>query len=389
MNQKLWLRTGFVALLATAATGAAIVACDGDDTATPIPPVATDSGVGGDSSMMMTSDAGDGATASVVPKVILVHGANEIGAVRLCIATAPNGTPKVPDNLLAFSPLPFDTATSRLPVGFGAVLPLSALNVSKFNLVPVVIKATSLDRIGAGGRAKSCGQVLAGEDAGGLKENDDYYILPEIQKTDFQEQNTYAAVVVGCPLGIEGPAAAKCGTGYVPGAHNLRLQTYKLDRSSGGAGNVVQVVHGALPIDGLAGPVQPFIATQGADGGVENPIFPLGDAGVTSQAQAASKSAAPTPGAKTAAPLDYAKGLVGVRIIANGGVVAQSIAAAQVISGGLPLTPKPTFYAAGRGFTFIAVGDPTEQQPTDGGFNPLAPHFLVFDNDPVVPALPQ
>jgi hypothetical protein len=363
------------------------VACDGDDavTGTPVTPP-KDSGPGNDSSMMMGTDAGDAATMSVVPKVILVHGANEAGPVRLCIANSPTATPRVPEDLLpGFSPLPFDKPGANLPPGFGAVLPLSALNVAKLNLVPIVIKAPALIAAGADARMKPCSAVLAPADAGGLIKDVDYFILPEVKQTDFAERNTYAAVVVGCPPGITDPAAvAKCGMGYVAGqaTHNFRLQTYKLDRTSGGAGNLVQFVHGALAVDAVAGPVAPFIGTNGGDAGTTAKLS-LG-ASTTSQAQAVTKSA--TTAVTTPAPIDFAKGVVGVTIMASMNDLVQGVGVAQTISNGN--VTDPTFFKAGRGYTFIAVGDATDMTPPGPtGFK--GAHFLVFDNDPVVPALPQ
>lgn len=392
MNQKTWLRVGFLALLAT--TGV-FVACDGDDDANNNSSSGGTTSSGGTSSSGGSSSGGtvdsgvDAAPKPILPKVALIHGANNAGPVRLCLATKGDATPTIPTDVLAISPLPFTTATSALPPGFGTVLPIESLDFSKLNLIPIVFKASALAAVGATGRNKTCGQVLsAAADAGGLVRDVDYWVLPEVKKERFAQNNSYVSVVVGCPAGITGAEAAKCGPGYTGAVHNLHLQVYQLDRSSGGAGNVVQFVHGAPAVDPIVGPVRPFIGTLGADGGLATQEFPLGDAGVTFAATESSTTAAPTPGAKTTAPLSFTSGVVGVAHAT--GALTAPMALTQILSNGG--TPDPTFFKAGRGYTFIAVGDPTAPATTtgaDGGptFNPLTAHFLVFDNDPVVPAL--
>jgi hypothetical protein len=377
MTNKTWLRTSFALLLAGASAAGAIVACDGDDdvvqnnvkdasplqdgnTPDAITPPPVDSG----------ADAGPPR-----PKVILVHAANKAGPVRLCLARSTSRTPVIPDDVLGLAPLPYKAETPALPPGFGSVLPIKDLDVPNLNLVPILFSPASLARVGATGQNKLCDEIMrAAVDGGGatpLIENTDYFVLPPVPKDTFKSGNTYVAIATGCPAGIAEAERLNCGPDYGDGTkHNLKLVGYQLDKSSGGAGNLVQFIHGASALQG-AGPVVPFINPTGADGGA---IALSDDAGVTFAGSLGK-----------AVPIAFTGGIVGVRVVASGGIVPSSVAAAQVLGNGG--TPNPAFYAAGRGFTFIAVGDLTQSQPTDGGFNPLAPHFLAFDNDPIVPPL--
>jgi hypothetical protein len=390
MNKTTLLRTGFAALLASATAGGLIVGCDGDDSGVK-PVVKPDSGpiVVPDSGPIVVPDSGP---MEVIPKVILVHGANEAGAVRLCLATSPTGEPDVNSDALSIPPLPSTTPASRIPPGFGSVLPITSLPVQKLALKVIVFSADSLLRVQAGGTAKTCPVIMSSlatlkDDAGvGLTENKDYFILPTVPKGTFGAGNTYAAIVEGCPPGVE--AAAKCGPGYDITKSNLRLVTYKLDTTTkGGAGNVVQFIHGAQAADPatMALGVKPFVNVTGADGGA---IYLSGaDAGGVTFASTSNPATVviPTPGFKTDAPLSIATSQFGVTVAANGANIAGPIAVWHTIGAGG--VTDPAFFKPGRGYTFIAVGDPQIQQPDGGPFDSKGIHFLAYDNDPVVPSL--
>jgi hypothetical protein len=401
MNKMTWLRSGFAVTLAGAGISAIVVACSSDDEPAVKPPVATVDAAVAETSVPDSgplADTGVDAGPSK-PKIILIHGANEAGNVRLCLATsATNTEPNLATETLGIAPLPFRGAP-YLPPGFGSVLPIKDLDVPNVALTPIVFTAAALERIGATGDKKDCKEILGAlasdaglsDDAGvAVTKGVDYFVLPTVAKGTFEYDNTYVALVTGCAANTVAPLNPKCGPGY-NGTANFKLVGYKLDKSSGGAGNVVQFVHGAQDVDGVlsgggSSPnVRPFLNVTGGDAGADK-LYLTGDAGATFANSL--QMALPAPGIKTAGVIPIGTGIFGVT--AAIGDIPQSVISAQALANGG--TPDPTFFKAGRGYTFIALGDPTQPKTVplpDGGatFNGKTVHFLVFDNDPVVPSL--
>ncbi len=408
MQKKNWLRYGFAAVLAGSTATSFLVACSGDDD---VKPVITTPDTGTTADTGTNQDGGGGGDAApdagpALPKLILVHAANEAGPVRLCLArseTNANPDPKT-DTLPVVPPLPYKNATGlgsdtnvvAIPPGIGSVLPLATLDITTINIKAVVIKPGALIRVGAGGNAKTCSELMAAAVyAGGandptkLNENTDFFVLPTIPKGTFKANETYVGLVTGCPagLGLDTLGIAKCGPGYSDTTSNLRVLGYKLDKSTpGGAGNVVQFIHGSSHVDAFLptgnNSVKPFITLSpdaGADGGDRQ--F-LDNTGVTFATTSATSTVVPNPGAKTTAAISFATSQFGVTTA--GPTIAGGVSTWQTL-GGAGVT-DPTFFKAGRGYTFIAVGDPQGNvDPATGDFRGI--HFLAFDNDPVVPKL--
>ena len=408
MQKKNWLRYGFAAVLAGSTATSFLVACSGDDDVKPVinnP----DTGTTPDTGTLPDSGGGGDADAAgpVLPKLILVHAANEAGPVRLCLArseTNANPDPKT-DTLPVVPPLPYKNATGlgsetnivAIPPGIGSVLPLATLDITTINIKAIVIKPGALIRVGAAGNAKTCSELMAAAAYGpgavgtatALAENTDFFVLPTIPKGTFKTGETYVGLVTGCPagLGLDTLGIAKCGPGYSDTTSNLRVLGYKLDKTTqGGAGNVVQFIHGSSHVDAVLpsgnNSVKPFITLSpdaGADGGDRQ--F-LDNTGVTFATTSATSTVVPTPGAKTTGAIAFTSSQFGVTTagptIAGGVATWQTLGAAGVTDA--------TFYKPGRGYTFIAVGDPQGVvDPATGDFRGV--HFLAFDNDPVVPKL--
>ncbi len=404
MRRKSWVRAWVTGVLLGGAFAASNAACGTDevniaapdaaaatDGALPTPMVDGGTGVAADADAAAVVDAGP-----PVPKLILVHAANEAGPVRLCLARHPtNGTPDPRTDTLPLAPLPYKNekglGSAANPValapGLGAVLPLESLDTTRIHLRPVAVKASSLQRVGASGNAKSCSELLAaaayGPGAVGsatqLAEGADFSILPSIPALTFHSGRSYVALLTGCPagLGLDTNQTAKCGPRYTEAAGNLRMVVFELDDASGGAGNVVQFVFGSSHV--LPWVVKSFITVTpdaGADGG--DRLFL--DNGTTFAIPDVVGLAVPSPGAKLTAPISFASSVFGVQTAL--GEITGPVSRWQTF--GAQGVVDPSFFKPGRGYTFVLVGDPTVTlNPGAGDFR--GAHVLAFDNDPEVP----
>ncbi len=407
MRKASWVRASVVVMLLGGAFASSTTACGTDEVAiAPLDAGRPDDGAIPtpvvDGGKIETSDADAAAVVDAgppVPKLVFVHAANEAGPVRLCLARhATNGTPDPrTDTLPVVPPLPYKNDKGlggpANPVAFapglGAVLPLDSLDTTRIHLRPVVVKASSLLRVGAGGNAKSCSELLSaaayGPGAVGsttkLAEGADFTVLPTIPALTLRTGRTYVALLTGCPggLGLDTNQTAKCGPGYTDGGGNLRMVVYELDDAPGGAGNVVQFVYGSSHV--IPRVVKPFITVSpdaGADGG--DRLFLSG--GATFMANDTVGPAVPSPGAKVTTPISFATSEFGVQTAL--GEIAGPVSRWQAF--GAQGTADPTFFKAGRGYTFVLVGDPKATlDPAAGDFRGV--HLLAFDNDPPVPKI--
>jgi hypothetical protein len=411
MQKKNWLRYGFLAVVTAAATSGALIACDGDDTATPAP--TTDSGTTTDSSTLPDTgprpDGGSDAAPVNNPKLIFVHGANQAGPVRLCLVSSPtNANPNPATDAFPTAPLPYRNSAGAIPgpdagaadlafipPGVGSVLPARTVAFQDINFRAVAILPSALLRIGVPGNQKDCnspeilGGAVYGADASSsdpkkLVENVDFFVLNTVPKGTMKVNKTYVAFATGCPASLA--ADPKCSN-----AGPLRVVLKELDATvPAGTQNTMQFVHASSHVDLVtsAMPVKPFVDFDGADAG-DGGVTLIDNTGI-SYAQSAPvanppTTALPTPAFKLPSAITAAAS-VGVEL-PGGARLPQSIAQAAGLSGVAP-ADIPTFFKAGRGYTFIAVGDPAV--PANDP-NPLvrlqSAHFLVFDNDPVVPPL--
>ena len=191
---------------------------------------------------------------------------------------------------------------------------------------------------------------------GPLEENVDYWVLPKWPVGTIRDGRFYAIVFSGCAGDSTLPAAA-CGgdPGGAPGRGTLRADLGELDRTAparfqGG----LQFVHGSPALAGAAIEARPALIA---------PATPLSAASV------------PWPPAAKATPFVKVAGVNGasqftVNAVGNGGAPVAPQAFADIG------TASAVTFQGGRGYAFVATGDPAAPFPGPGGL--AAPDYRAL-----------
>ncbi|MDB4995804.1 MAG: hypothetical protein JWM74_3236 [Myxococcaceae bacterium] len=390
----------------------------GDDDATPV--TATDSGPGADQ-VSPPTDSGGGTdtgtkTDSGPPdagpphaKIILVHAAPGLPALRVCfklgkLADGSDGViapvAALPDQAKPGQPFP-----GVFP-GTGGAFP-DLLDLSVYALTPIVINAAkiSTDVRTDGGTQRSCQDILA-PDAGvvGTADAVQFATLPV---GTFTPNTTLLLALTGCAAGEAGgttpfpyTAQQKCGAAYTAANSNFAIQKFTLDKTPAGAtqlgGQFINLSQG------IENEAAPFAGACGLNTGcTANGVYP-----VIVKNDPAGDAAAAVATPLTAAPVKFplmapatAKGVTGVlpatasfaiagstTALGSDGGVGPSVGGAsfpivQTFTTG-SATPAD-YFKDGRNYTFVLLGDPTAGPAS--ATNGYGVHFLGFDNDPVLP----
>jgi hypothetical protein len=391
-----------VGLLAALGTTALAVGCSGDDVA-PKPVVVPDSGTtdANVNDAPAPLDSGkDAGPKPVLAKIQIVHAAPVAGAVRICFATAPGA--KVPSLLTDVAGLPpLPAAATGLPPGAGGSLPSTGTDLSNVTMTPVLFKVSALVREKTAQRPApkpefSCPELLNpaipdAATAGSFVKDVDYFVLPNIAPGTFAYKSSVLVVAAGCPAGVAGSAlpaelggaATNCGSDYDPTKSNLRAITMQLDNTPAAAGKIkAQFLHASAAADVVvaavippAGPektIRPFLVTGAAP---KNYLAPAGLSFVPN-------SAAPTAAVEVS--FDPATTKIGIEksAVEYTPLTLAITSAERAATGAI----TPGYFAATKGYTFVAVGDP---RVTFDPANPLVTglatiHYLAMPNDPTI-----
>ncbi len=379
----------------SAAAGAALLSCDGDDTPPATFPDASADVVASD----VTTDApdvdgGSDADAGARAKVILVHASPDVPAVRVCFAigTKNDGSDAV---LAPFPPLP-DKAVGAQPYpgvfpGTGGTLPDLGQDLSGKVVVPYAVLASkvSTDVATDGGIAPvACDSLIAGD--GGLTPGVDYIPLPPIPAGTLKPDTTLLLAATGCfPTAVDSKAsAALCGADYDTQKGNVAIKGFVLDRAVADAQKTgTQAAHLSSQVQGLLQGGNATGITVGvivADAGGYQPVTSNADPVAYGQIKPAPASALSLP------PASSAELSLGV-LDPDGGpalsVVDVPFASIYTATTG-QTQGADQYFVAGANFTFVILGDPTQPFVTDAGVNGYGLHVLAFPNNPPVAKYP-
>jgi hypothetical protein len=391
MRNKRWLRYGLASLtLVAGGLGALLVACGDDDNVTPGPK--QDSGLPDDTGTSADAPT-EAATQDAGPpkaKLQLVNAATSLGptasgALRVCYALGPAEDQLQIVQILP--PLP-DRAAPGAPfagvfIGTGGNVEGTGADLSGLVLQPYIMNAEKLKERGiekpASGPGPSCGDLFTKDAGGTMTEGVDYWKLAPIAKGTFLNDKSYILVLTGCAADATVSPATKCGPGFTaggPGVGNLKVTVYEVDRGTTIPADKVgaQFIHASAPGDavitqGTAIGFQPGFMKDPSDAGSASPVA------TSAVALGAKTELTEVANVKFDAPSDY--------FSAN----------PAALLGPLPLTtiqlltyggnvPEGGDYRNGAAFTFIAVGDPTEDADAGGKFNTKKFHYIALPNNP-------
>jgi hypothetical protein len=406
MHKRALIRLSLGALIIGAGGSACFMVGCGDDTVDTTP---TDSGLseaapgdgGGGTDTGPKPDSGPPDAGPAHAKIILVHAAPGLAALRVCfklgkLADGSDGT------IAPVHALP-DTAQPGQPYpgvypGTGGPFP-DLLDLSVYALTPIVINAEKI-KTDIGATQRSCQDILAGD--GGLATGD-AVTFPTLPVGTFAPNTTMLLALTGCATGELGGATPfpytaqqKCGAAYTAANSNFAIQKFTLDKTAAGAAQLGgQFINLSQGIESEA---LPFATACGANTDcTKNGVVPMVVKNDPTDA------AAPVPVPLTAAPVKFplmapatAKGVDGV-VAAN---ASFAIAGEQTAGdGGAPVVGAASFpivqtfttgaatpadyFKNGRNYTFVLLGDPTAGPAS--ATNGYGVHFLGFDNDPVLP----
>ncbi|CAN5687963.1 hypothetical protein BH11MYX4_BH11MYX4_10610 [soil metagenome] len=416
-------------IVAGTALGATVVACGDDDSGSgsssgTVPEASTTDSPAGDSSL---PDAADAAKPNFA-KLTFINATTDLGdgkapaesatslngrgdtAIRICFK---QGTTAQNLGVAPYPPLP-DKPKGTQPVagvlpGTGGTFPSFGLDLEGRIIVPIVMNVKTLVakqvvNPGNGQPGTTCDELVGdtADAAAGLVENQDYWVLPQIDAGTFKKEKSYVLALTGCRGDSVLNPGKECGPGFTAGGGaglgNLKVQIFETNTTPVSATQLgVQVFHLSAQADALFGAASgnPFPITPGF---VTNP-----DGGVGFRAA-------------SAAPLELNKltpvmGVTGVKdsdlfvlnktspsldpIAASKSLVPFPLPFIQALSG-LGLPTAPTVYKDGANYVFVAIGDPTQPTfsatngtgPGDGGdgtvFNTRSVHYLAFPTDPVI-----
>lgn len=399
MRNVSWLRYTMAVLLAAAASASALVACS-DDPAPAKPTTdsgTADTGTADTGTTDAQADAKDAARPEYA-KLIIVNAAHSFGpkgdvapgvnAIRICFARGK--TDKLDDGFAPYSPLPVpkDTKIVGIPNGTGGSFPDFGVDLEPLFVQPYLMNAASLAKKGIlGGDGSDCPGLLSAANPKGLKENEDYWKLPTIAGGTFKQKKTFVLALTGCTGDVEkkdpDTFRSKCGDGMpaeqAAGPGNLKITVQELDRDTTVAADSIgaQVFHASTAWPVTAGKrltVAPALVTPGTPEKVD-PITPSGS---------------PVELLKGTNALVQVKGPLPPSISVNpenkdgdGKIVSLPLALVQGLSG------QKDPYALGKGYVFVAVGDPeVKLMPDPSKPTELQPHGFHFLGFPVNPTLP-
>ena len=403
-------------IVAGTALGATIVACGDDDSGSGsssglVPEASTTDSPVGDSS---TGDAADAAPKPNFAKLTFVNATTDMGtgtyinvrgdsAIRICFK---QGTTAQNLGVAPYPPLP-DKPKGTQPVagvlpGTGGTFPSFGLDLEGRIIVPIVMNVKTLQakgfvNPGNGQPGTTCDELVGdtADAAAGLVENQDYWILPQIDAGTFKKEKSYVLALTGCTGDTVFPNNPKCGPdqplGGAPGVGNLKVTIFETNTTPVSTTELGAQVFYTSPQTNafFAGGTIPF-----TPGFVTNP-----DGGVGFRAAA--------PAAITLGQLSAVKGVANVKDSdlfvlnqttpgnADASLAPYPLPLIQALSG-LGAPTAPTVYTAGKNFVFFVVGDPTEPVfshtdgtgPGDGGdgtvFNTKVLHYIAFPTDPVI-----
>jgi hypothetical protein len=414
MQKRALIRVSLGTLIIGAAGSACFVAGCGDDDDLPV--TAADSGLT-DQAVVPPTDTGVSDTNVPKPdtgvdagppraKVILVHATPGFGALRVCfkIGKAADGSDGVispttaqPDVIRGAQPYP-----GVFP-GTGGPFPDTGLDLAPFALTPIVIRAEkiSTEVKTDGGTQKSCQDLLGASST--LVANTDYVQFPTFPVGTFVPGATLLLALTGCQAGDTG-GAAKCGAGYTTANSNFTIQKFLLDRAPVPATKLgAQFINLTPAVEGQGATA--FAVPCGLDTNCTgNGVYPVlvkpdpADAAAPPTVKSITTSPVKFPELKpaTAAQLDNIVAATDRFGFAGANTAVGGDGGRGTIIGQAPLTLVQTatvgsatqtdYFRNGQAYTFVMIGAPSDgAQPTDGGFNGYAIHFLGFNNDPVLP----
>jgi hypothetical protein len=390
MQKNHLIGLSLVGLFSAIGTTALVVGCSDPVKVTP-PVVTPDSGP---DEIPDTSVKPDTGPKPVLAKIQVVHAAPVAGAVRICFATVAGiGDPNLTTDVGGLPPLPNTPNGEKpagLPPGAGGPLPSTGTDLSGVTMKPVLFSVASLVIANGAQRPKpqpefSCPELLnpaLPTAAKGLIKDKDYFVLPNLPPGTFANGKTIVVVAAGCPAGIVGDAVANCGEDYDVGKSNLRAITLQLDNTPAAAGKIkAQFLHASAGADpfvnkasaGATKAVKPWLKT-----GAEKTFF--GSPGTLTFKD--NSIAATTPAIEVA--VDQAATTVGIDVGAMeyaAGTLPISLVAAITVGG----APPAGYFAPTKGYTFIAVGDPTKKLLEDRSNVLEVLHYLALPNDPIIP----
>ncbi len=416
-------------IVAGTALGATIVACGDEDSGSSsssgnVPEASTTDSPSGDSAadaadaaklplakltfVNAVTDLGDG----VVPASSSKTSLNDRGdtAIRICFK---QGTTKENLAVAGFPPLPdkpkgAQTVAGVLP-GTGGTFPSFGTDLEGRIVQPIVMNVKSLlakgfVNPGNGTTGTTCDEIVGdlADASVQLKENEDYWVLPQIDAGTFKKTKSYILALTGCRGDTTILNREKCGPGAPTmsalGIGNLKVTIFETNTTPVSATQLgVQFFHaspqGNAALTALNKSVTPGFTANPAD--AATPFRAAVDAPVTLGTLTAVKGLTGVKDSDFFA-LDKADPSNPERAFAP-----YPLPAIQAISG-LGLPAAPTVYKDGANYVFLVTGDPTEPvfQATDGGctlpapfcgdggdgtvFNTKALHFLAFPTDPVI-----
>ncbi len=340
---------GVTATLLFYSSVSTLVSCGSDSSTSFAGPSGNDSGTGGGEDGSTTSDAGAGGEGGASPSLtLLVHASADADDFRICFGTTDNADGGAAVPVLPLAPLPDDathpmprTNYPGVPAGGGVVLK-AAFGGAKTYLVPYLVNAETLATKStlAG---KTCDQIFCGSGASCLKSTD-YDTLPPIATTSVAGGGTRVLVVTGCRAGTSVPA--RCGPGYDPATGNLALRMLPLDAvpTSGATKIGVQIAQVAPVLGSVA------VSYGALDGG-------------TSLGTVAYGTVAPPTALPSDRPTsDPAFESTGLRVTelsdggASGAPYTMSLAAVATASD--PTQVPGDYFAGGKNYVFVLIGDP-------------------------------
>lgn len=399
MRNKEWLRYSLASLtIIGAALSVGLVACgdDDDNGSTPTPDSGTPDGstpdVDGSSDDASKPDSGP---KPVPAKLQLVNAATSLGpasqsgALRFCykIGTAYAPLPPIPDRAAPGTPFP------GVFIGTGGNAAGTGISLAALAIRPVLLNAETLlarGLVNTDGKPLQCGQILGagaadydGGQLGALKQGIDYWELDSFNAGDLADDNSYLLVLTGCAKSSTA-GVSKCGPDFNPADEtkpngNLKITKFTLDHKTPiGADRIgAEFVHASAAGASLLASIN----LQAVPGFIKDKNDVATFTGLTADAGVA---------LNTKTPLVQVEGVN----VATDSFTVNPTAASQVAYplpliqalsyGGAP--PDGGAYRNGAAFTFIAVGDPEEQQTLDGGpggaFNTKFFHYIALPNDP-------
>ena len=417
VSTKLLLVSGAVAIFTA---GAVAAGCSDDpekprsDSGADVVTPPTDSPVSTDSPADSPPvDAPPDAPAVVRAKVLAVHAAHGLPAIRFCFATGQKDDGS-DGSISPLPPLPNDDTESKaagLPypaifAGTGGSLPDLQTDLSLAAITPYFVDAASVkDHVRSNPKSLACDELL-GKGDGGIPTSK-FWKLPTIPKGTLAHDKTILLAGTGCPADYAGQYDTPGATAQVIGANcggapgNLKVEIFVLDNAPG-----TDPAKFGLQFIQLS-PGTAAIATS-IGGRVIGQTFVASDGGFTPSTLADPATYAvvtPTKAAQVAAPNLAGDGIGGSVLTADGGVFVNGVPVTIVQTWGqtyaLTTGDKTgagiaTYYAPGKNYTGILVGvlgastyiNPLDGGPTtaDGGgiFNGKSIHALVFPSDPAI-----